>query len=74
MPKDEINIASLQEDMKKNTTARDDYASGAEINYYSTMQILSIVDADAQNLQTEILKYLTELDYNFFDESFNEEN
>lgn len=38
------------------------------------MQILSIVDADAQNLQTEILKYLTELDYNFFDESFNEEN
>ena len=74
LPKDEINIASLQEDMKKNSTARDEYATGAEINYYSTMQILSIVDADAQNLQTEILKYLTELDYNFFDESFNEEN
>lgn len=70
---DEINIASLQKDMEKNTAVRDDLSSGAQINYYSTMQILSIVDADAQNLQTEILKYLTALDYNFFDESFNGE-
>lgn len=70
---DEINIAKLQQDMKKATTVRDDYATGAQINYYSAMQILSIVDADAQNLQTEILKYLPELTYNFFDESYSGE-
>lgn len=73
LKQDEVNIASLQRDMKKNKTVRDDLSSGAQINYYSTMQILSIADADAQNLQTEILKSLPELDYNFFDESFNGE-
>ncbi len=72
LEKNEINIASLQQDMKENKMARDDYNSGAQINYYSTMQILNIVDADAQNLQTEIMKYLTELDYNFFDDSYKE--
>lgn len=35
-------------------------------NYYSTQQILSIVDADAQNQQTEILKDLATFDYNYF--------
>ncbi|MCM1323708.1 MAG: hypothetical protein NC218_06065 [Acetobacter sp.] len=71
---DEVNITSLQKDMNKNTVARDDYASGAQTNYYSTMQILSIIDADAQNLQTEILKYLRDIDFNYFDEGFREES
>ena len=51
---------------KESTTTKDDYAAGAQINYYSTQQILSIVDADAQNQQTEILKDLATLDYNNF--------
>ncbi len=69
----ETNIASLQEDMKQNTVAVNDYASGAQINYYTTMQILSIVEADAQNLQTDILKYLPKIGYNYFDQRYDEE-
>ncbi len=60
------NIVSLQDGLKESTTAKDDYSIGAQINYYTTQQILSIVDADAQNQQTEILKDLETFNYNYF--------
>lgn len=69
----ETNIKTLEDKAKEAQDARDGYASGAQINYYETVQILGIVDADAQNLQTEILSFLPEIDYNFFDIEFNEE-
>lgn len=60
------NIVSLQDGLKESTTTKDDYSIGAQINYYTTQQILSIVDADAQNQQTEILKDLETFNYNYF--------
>lgn len=68
----ETNIVSLQNGQKESTTARDDYSAGAQINYYTTQQILSIVDADAQSLQTEILKDLQTFGYNYFDREAGE--
>lgn len=68
LPASETNIRTLEDEAKKATVARDGYAAGAQINYYETMQILGIVDAEAQNLQTEILASLPEIDYNFFGE------
>ena len=65
-PDKDKNIVSMQDGLKESTTTKDDYAAGAQINYYSTQQILSIVDADAQNQQTEILKDLATFDYNYF--------
>lgn len=73
LPSNEINIITLEDTAKEAETARDGYADGAQINYYETMQILGIVDADAQNLQTEILASMPEIDYNFFDKEFSEE-
>ncbi|MBO5038653.1 MAG: hypothetical protein J6C85_04275, partial [Alphaproteobacteria bacterium] len=63
---DETNIVTLQKGLKDATVARDDYAAGAEINYYSTQQLLTIVEADAQNLQAEIAKDLSTMDYSYF--------
>lgn len=63
---DETTIVSLQEDFKNARTARDDYAALAQLNYYTAQQLLSIVDADAQHLQTEIIKDLRTMEYNFF--------
>lgn len=59
-------IISLQQGLKKATTARDDYAANAEIIAYATEQILDVIDADAQSLQTEILQDLSNLNYNVF--------
>lgn len=73
LPSDETNIITLEDTAKEAKTARDGYAAGAQINYYETMQILGIVDADAQNLQTEILAFMPEIDYNFFDKEFSGE-
>lgn len=63
----EVNIVSVQKGQKKAKEARDDYSSGAQTNYYSAQQILTIIDADAQNLQTEIIKDMASMSYNFFD-------
>ena len=65
-PSEDKNIVSLQDGLKESTTTKDDYSIGAQINYYTTQQILSIVDADAQNQQTEILKDLETFNYNYF--------
>ena len=59
----------MQDGIKESTTARDDYSAGAQMNYYTTMQILSLIDADAQNQQTEILKDLMTFDYTYFGQS-----
>ncbi len=65
-PNKDKNIVSLQDGLKESTTSKDDYSIGAQINYYTAQQILSIVDADAQNQQTEILKDLETFNYNYF--------
>ena len=66
-PEDGINITSLQKDLdEKATQVMDGYAAGARINYYTTNQLLSIVDADAVELQAEIIQNLPEMAYNFF--------
>lgn len=62
-----MNVVSIQKGLKESSTAKDDYAAGAQINYYTAQQLLSIVDADAQNQQTEIIKDLSTFDYNYFD-------
>lgn len=66
---DDENIVTMQKGIKESTTARDDYSAGAQMNYYTTLQILSIIDADAQNQQTGILKDLMTFDYNYFGQS-----
>jgi len=66
-PEDGINIVSLDKGLsEKATQVMDGYAAGAKINYYTTNQILSVVDADALELQTEIIQNLNEMGYNFF--------
>lgn len=65
--KDEVNIVSVQKDLKDAKEARDDYSAGAQINYYSARQMLTIIDADAQSLQTEIIQDMASMSYNFFD-------
>lgn len=67
------NIKTFEKEAEGVTDALSTYTYGAEVNYYTTMQILSVVDADAQQLQTEILETLPEISYNYFDESFNRE-
>lgn len=61
-----VNIVSLQDGIKQISQARDGYAAGAQINYYGTQQMLNIVDSDALDLQTEILKDLQNIDFSFF--------
>ncbi len=63
-----VNIVSLQDGIKQISQARDGYAAGAEINYYGTQQLLNIVDTDALDLQTEILKDLQTFDFSYFSE------
>ena len=67
----EKNIVSLQDGQNDAKTAKEDYSAGAQINYYSTKQLLTIVDADAQSLQTEIMQILPTLNYNQFPKSDN---
>ena len=62
----ELNIVKLQEVVKGGSTAREHYGAGAQINYYATQQLLNIIDADAVDLQTEILKDLPTIDFSFF--------
>ena len=64
----EVNIVSLQDGIKQVSQARDGYAAGAQINYYGTQQLLNIVESDALDLQTEILKDLQTFDYSYFPE------
>jgi len=69
---DEINIASLAEEKESSSDSRGDYGAGAKMNYYGSMQLLSIIDADAQSLQTEIIRDLSKISYNFFEKKDDE--
>lgn len=69
---DEINIASLAEEKSSSSDGRSDYSAGAKINYYGSMQLLSIIDADAQSLQSEIIRDLSKISYNFFEKKEGE--
>jgi len=69
---DETNIASLAEEKESSSDSRGDYGAGAKINYYGTMQLLTIIDADAQSLQTEIIRDLSKISYNFFEKKDDE--
>ncbi len=69
----DTTIISLQEGVKNASVARDDYTAGAEINYYATEQVLDILDAEAQSLQTEILQDLPRFDYNTFAKDVSKE-
>lgn len=60
------NPVTLQEDQRDVQTARLNYAAGAHINHYTTKQLLSIIDADAQQLQSDILLDLRTINYDFF--------
>ena len=62
----EPNIVMLQDGIKQVAQSRDGYAAGAQINYYSTQQLLNIVDSDALDLQAEILKDLQNFDFSYF--------
>ena len=64
----EMNIVTLDEGIKSASTIKDGYSTGAQVNYYATQQLLSIIDADAVNLQTEMMKDLNVLDYSYFGE------
>ena len=63
-----INIVSLQDGIRQISQARDAYAAGAQINYYGTQQMLNMVDTDALNLQTQILRDLQTFDFSYFPE------
>lgn len=63
---DETSILSLEAGLQNATTAMDGYSADAEISYYTAQQILSVVDAEAQSLQTDILKDLVNFNYNYF--------
>ena len=64
--KDGDNIVTLQQGILDAKKSMDDYAAGAKVNYYTTNQILSIIEADAVELQTKIIHNLGELSINFF--------
>lgn len=68
---EEPNIVMLQDGIKQVAQSRDGYAAGAQINYYSTQQLLNIVDSDALDLQTEILKDLQNFDFSYFPDQVN---
>lgn len=65
------NIITLQKNIQSTSPSNiiDDYASGAEIINYTTRQLASIIDADAQNLQSEILSDLRTIGYDYFDKT-----
>ncbi len=64
----EINIVKLQDVYKTSKDAREHLSISAQINYYSTQQLLNIIDTEAVNLQAEILKDLAMFDYSYFPE------
>ncbi len=68
----DATILSLQKGVKNASVSRDDYTANAEINYYAAEQILDILDAEAQSIQTEILQDLPNLNYNVFAERVDE--
>jgi len=61
-----VNIATLQKDLEAVTDSRAGYTAGAKITYYTTQQVLNIADAEATNLQAEILKDIAQFDYTYF--------
>ena len=64
---DERNIITLVDKVATSGDLRADYAAGAEIINYSTRQLLSIIDADAQELQSEIIADIQSMRYDYFD-------
>ena len=63
----------LQNGIKEVAQSRDGYAAGAQINYYSTQQLLNIIDSDALDLQMEILKDLQKFDFSYFPDEATDE-
>lgn len=65
---DTMSIPSIQKPFREEIsdfhTAK---SENAKVNFYTTLQLLAITDADAQALQTEILLDLPKYDYNYFD-------
>lgn len=45
---------------------RDEYITGALVNKFGIIQLLDMVDSEAQALQTDILMMLPEIDYSYF--------
>ena len=64
----EVNIASINQDLKDGKSSRNDYGAGAKINHYGAQQLLTIIDADAQALQSEIIKDMLDTSFDFFDD------
>ncbi len=65
---DDPSIITLEEGVNKISTLMDSYNSGVETSYYTTQQILNVVDTDAQSLQTDIIKDLKTMSADFFGE------
>lgn len=63
----DMTIKDLDNGVKNGKTFADSMVENAKVNMYTTLQLLSIVEADAQALQTEILKDLQNFGYNHFD-------
>ncbi len=58
--------------VSETTELRDEYITGAMVNGFGIHQILDLVDSGAQVLQTEILIFLPELEYNYFEKDIGE--
>ncbi len=69
----ERNIITLQKSAMSAENLRDDYASATQIVNYSTRLLLSIVNSDAQALQSEIISDIRSIRYDFFDTTIKEE-
>ena len=75
MNEPEINIKSLFKEVEDKTKdARNDYGFGGKVNNYGTQQLLSIVDAEAQAIQSEILSDLPTISYDFFPDMVKAQN
>lgn len=70
----EINVKSLLKQAGDANDARNDYGFGGKVNNYGTQQLLSIVDAEAQAIQSEILSDLPTISYDFFPDMVKAQN
>jgi len=62
----DVNVATLNQDVKDSKSSLNDYGAGAKINHYGAQQLLTIIDADAQALQSEILEDMLNVSLDFF--------
>ena len=61
-----VNVRKLYEDSQSAEDSRNNYGLGAKSNYYATQQLLAIIDAEAQAIQSEIIGDLQKISYDFF--------